>query len=172
MSRDKDKVFKMWTSESISLNIYNHLRWHEMTFLASRKFEEYSKILSISYAIMWNTQKDIIFTTRMDIPNASSKWDKSISRETSSSSYQWFVNIILPMDQYYPIDGSSLSLSYQWINIILSMYHQNYPTNGSTLPYRRNYIIIILWRNGLVDSCTCISLYYEPFYLTICQLIP
>ncbi|KAH0670567.1 hypothetical protein KY285_024849 [Solanum tuberosum] len=53
-----------------------------------------------------------------------------------SLSYQWIINIILPMDQHCPIDRSSSSSSSSYrrifIIIIISMnLHQYYPINGS-----------------------------------------
>ncbi|KAH0692496.1 hypothetical protein KY285_019593 [Solanum tuberosum] len=51
---------------------------------------------------------------------------------SSTLSYQWIINIILPMDQHYPTNGS-LTLSYQWINIILQtdlLQHYHHPING------------------------------------------
>ena len=57
-------------------------------------------------------------------------------------SYQWTINVILLMDNHYPINGSS-TLSYQWIIIIILPVdhhylindHQYYPTNESMLSY-------------------------------------
>jgi len=114
MSHNENNVFKMGTSKSITLNIYKHFRWHEITFSELRMFEEYSQILSISDMVMWNTQRGIIFTTRVDIPRVLSNEIIPSPIGTSSLFYQWniisyrrvfIIIIILPMDRHYPING-------------------------------------------------------------------
>ncbi|KAH0650035.1 hypothetical protein KY284_029947 [Solanum tuberosum] len=61
-----------------------------------------------------------------------------------SLSYQWIINIILPMDllHHYPIERVSAT-SYQWINFTLPMDYRH-PINETSLSYQWRINIIIL----------------------------
>lgn len=99
MSQIENKRSK-WEHVKISLSTYTSIfddtRLH---FSALRTFEEYSWISSISDTIMWTTQRDIAFTTRMEIPRVLSNEIVPSPRRTSSLFYQW--NIIIPSTELH-----------------------------------------------------------------------
>ena len=117
--------FQIWTSENITLNMYKHLQWLQITFFRIKSiWRKLTNRVDIRRGNVRPSQREIsIILSNEIIPP---------SRRTSPSFYGWNI-IILSMDQHNPTNESSTNHHHP-INI--SMENQHCASIGSSPSYQ------------------------------------